>query len=350
VSLDLVYGRDELLGSLLSDLGSGRSVALVGGRKIGKTTVLRKLEIEILSYLASGNRDHTLIPAYVDTLALAHPTSQFSIYFEILRELEKNLAVAGLNFSLLKRFESGVRERGLEFSTFRASLLACVREITNSRKVRFAVLLDEVEPITQSAWSSGFFGNWRHLISNDPEISPWVTAIFSGAKEMSALSSDIGSPIANVLSLRMLGPLSWPASRALVNEPTKNELPPIIARRIFSLTGGHPFLIQFLMQQVCNFAAGGAEEMVDKANGAFFETQSGQFSSWWNDRFSEDDRRVYLLISGLRGVQLPKICLCCSLVRPRSRQLRVSGPTASCAGIGKQGIKPMVRCLRSGLF
>jgi hypothetical protein len=74
VNLKLFYGRHQLAIDIIADLNRSHSNAVVGGRKIGKTTLLRKIENDLTlatrSSLATGL---LTLPVYIDTLGLPHP-------------------------------------------------------------------------------------------------------------------------------------------------------------------------------------------------------------------------------------------------------------------------------------
>jgi hypothetical protein len=55
------------------------------------------------------------------------------------------------------------------------------------------------------------------------------------------------------------------------------------------------------MQQIWSSVSENMTSRVDAAQTTFLETQAGQFLSWWNTRFSDGDRKAYLLISRSRA-------------------------------------------------
>jgi len=65
INLKLFYGRESLVNEMVNSLKGGHSFALVGGRRMGKTMLLRKLESELRgqveSFLAGGVRDTDIL-------------------------------------------------------------------------------------------------------------------------------------------------------------------------------------------------------------------------------------------------------------------------------------------------
>src|SRR5208282_1844717 len=158
---------------------------------------------------------------------------------------------------------------------------ALMRRLSASFEPRMVVLIDEVEPVVATSWGRGFFGNWRYLLSNDPDTSPYLSVLFSGAKEMTALADDVGSPIANILTVRQLRPLTWAAIQELANNPTGGLIPPGVVRKIFVSTGGHPYLAQYLLHHICEFDLNDAAEHLAEAEERFLQAEQGQFVNWW---------------------------------------------------------------------
>src|SRR3954453_11576198 len=70
----LFYGRRELAASLVERLLAGDRFAVAGGRRMGKTTLLRKLEAELTSIGADGGLIG--LPVFVDMAELAGASAE----------------------------------------------------------------------------------------------------------------------------------------------------------------------------------------------------------------------------------------------------------------------------------
>lgn len=303
INLNLFYGRHELAAEILTDLRENHSNAVVGGRKIGKTTLLRKIERELAAAITSVPAGSLTLPVYVDILKLPRPLTPRAVYVDIVRQVEQSLKNHGLlknaHRSQVSLFEELPRE---EIRVFAQILTDLVERMGGRIFLRLAILFDEIEPIAKSDWAEGFFSNWRHLLSNEPDLSQHISVVLSGAKEMSVIARDVSSPLANILSWRELSLFSRQETERLVHEPTGGHLSASIARAIFNLTGGHPFLIQYLMHHVCRYDTVEAKWRLEEARQKFLADQSFQFRNWF-DKFSDDDRRVYAhLLSKRYGV------------------------------------------------
>jgi len=299
INLSLFYGRQSLVEEMLDGFRKGHSYAVVGGRRMGKTTLLRKLEAEMQVQL--GNRLDAgiiMLPVYVDVLNFAQPLTARSIFSFIAAEVEASLRKLGLlpRSSVFSRavFDAYPSEENRAFK----SALCNFIESTTRGELQIVVLIDEIELIVNSEWGQGFFNNWRALLHNEPQVSPHLDAVFAGAREMASIAKDIGSPLSNVLVWKELTLFSETDTAALVNEPTKNALPSPIAKRVFNQTGGHPFLIQYLMHCLCE---GDLETTGSRLNGGvrrFLDEQRTLFQSWWFDKFQTAERRVYKHLAG----------------------------------------------------
>src|SRR5690349_8007034 len=90
VDLSLFYGRNELADMLISDLAAARSCAIIGGRRIGKTTLLRFLERHFLRKIENPTeKGYLIIPVYMDMLAFNMVQGPLPIYKTILQEVMK---------------------------------------------------------------------------------------------------------------------------------------------------------------------------------------------------------------------------------------------------------------------
>lgn len=307
INLDVFYGRKQLLDDVITELQRGYSHAIVGGRKMGKTTLLRKIEqvltTEIKSSVSAGS---LMLPVYIDMLSFSSPLTAKAIYVDIVRQLDRKLKEIGL---LGKSYPSAVPVFGEfpreENRAFTKIVKKYIEEIHEQCFFRIGVLIDEIEPITVTEWGDGFFGNWRHLLSNEPDVSSYISIVLAGAKEMFHIAKDIGSPLANILTWQELSLFSKKDTDDLVNTPTQALLPDSVSGKIFSWTGGHPFLIQYLMHHICEYDTDEAEVRLREARRLFQTKQDAQFRNWWFEKFNDEDRRCYAFLAGSRKV-MPK--------------------------------------------
>lgn len=286
VSTDLVFGRDRLLGELLSGLPAAQPVsfALTGGRRMGKTTVLRTVERELVEgrelWLEDGLR---VVCVYIDGLSLSRPLSQEGLWGEIY-------------VAMLRATNPSSASVAMSFADFQAAARSTIEAWAEA--ARIVVLFDEIEPLLLEPWCDGFFANWRALLSNSPGLSGSISAVFSGARELVKLREDVGSPLMDVLEFRSLRNLSYADVVKLCELPITASWSDDFHHQLFALSGGQPMLVQYLMQAVCNREkADDAIDVSKSAGDAFITTRGWQFNDWWYKYCTPIAQKVYVAIA-----------------------------------------------------
>lgn len=290
INIDLFYGRNPLRYELVEGLRNGQSFGITGGRRMGKTTLLRRVEADLRERAPQWAVGGLLvIPVYIDGLSLSHPITAGQIFDFIVQKI-RGWIVSD------KELLVNSRSSPLPLNPFTAQLAQYIEDINASNhRPQIIVLFDEVEPVLNCDWGEGFFSNWRALLNNEPAVSPYISAVFAGASEMFQLARDVGSPLGNILSWRGLQLFSFEDTSLLVNEPTNSYLPPEFAEQVFKETGGHPALIQYLMQSVCNQDLDTAEKSLTQALESFHLYERDKFERWW-EKFPPLAQQVYAQI------------------------------------------------------
>jgi hypothetical protein len=297
VNPDLCFGRDGLISEMLSGLpGSPRfSFGLAGGRRMGKTTILRRIEKELISSIQQWKSGGLLvIPIYIDLLALPEAFTATDVWTFIARKVTEHLEIS--NPPEIQDFD--------RFKSVLQTLL-----INAVDRPRVIVLFDEIEHIVASDWGRSFFDHWRALLSNTPGVSEYFTAVFSGAKEMQILRREgVGSPLMDILELRNLRVLEYEDICRLMQEPIDYSWPEAFMQKIYQEAGGHPMLTQYIMQRVCSSDLEHAEEASENAINKFVKDRSWQFSEWWNKYCTATARTIYARLPE-NGHTIPKAML-----------------------------------------
>lgn len=284
IQLDFVYGRGFLFDEMLKALPSanGNSFGITAARRMGKTTVLRAVERDLLNglqiYSDSGT---TIAPIYLDGLTLPRPLSAQIIWGRIHHELRRVIAPH------LTAVESP-----MEFADF---IEHCSQLFENSEKVPKAIIIfDEIEHIVvHEQWAGAFFANWRALLSNFPDISGHICAVFSGAREMANLQHDIGSPLMDVLEWRSLRNLDLTDTRRLMTEPSGLNVDGAVVEFVFEETGGHPMILQYVMQKILNNSPDVNIDNVKYFISDFESQRSWQFGEWWSKYCDVTSQIIY---------------------------------------------------------
>lgn len=280
----LCFGRNALLGDLLSGLpGSPRlSFGLAGGRRMGKTTLLRRVELDLRASIDQWRTGGLLvIPIYVDGLALPRPLTLSDIWTYLLSQLQDTLPDQWLR-----------ADNPLDFRMFTEILRPVLTNL--SERPRVIVMFDELEPIIVHDWADSFLGQWRALLSNTPDLSEYFTAVFAGAREMAVLRRDVGSPLKDILEWRNLHTLEYEDACQLMQKPIDQEWSVTFLQRAYAETGGHPMLLQYVMQHVCEAPPEAAEQSLEQAAARFMRERSWQFGDWWSKYCTPTAQRIYV--------------------------------------------------------
>lgn len=286
VNPDFLYGnsRLNLVDSLKNGLSNGQSFGMTGGRRMGKTTLLRRVEKEIIKYSQEVKSGGLLIvPVYIETLAIQSPISSIVIYQEIIQRLDKYLRDQDMGSPLnCETYDS---------QALKDYLYQAINSIV-SHRLQIVFMFDEIELISQASWGRSFFANWRSLLSNTPSLQEYLSAVFCGADEMFKISRDVGSPLGNILEWQELELLSLEDTAKLLCEPIQYAWTDDFIEEVFTLTGGHPFIIQYLMQTICSLGIDKANQSLEEAKRQFLRNQRFQFKNWW-DKFDASTRMIY---------------------------------------------------------
>mgnify|MGYP000582329100 FL=1 len=273
---DIFYGKDRLkmIDEVIAGIGHGESFAIVGGRRMGKTTFLRRLEREI----AATTRGEFL-PIYLDA-----------------QTMPDNLSVDGI-FNWIKEHVSYVLS--IDFSK-KDKILGewIIRVIKKLNCLRLILIIDEFDQFSYHKYRHIFFSNLRALIHNTPGISEKFSVVVAGARMLQNLYDSPGSPLANVLTWKYLSLLDREDTEKLVREPTKDRFSHEIGEIVWRYTGGHPFIIQYLMHHLCVWSEEGIDERdaLERAKNKFIEEHDVMFKGLWFDYLNEGERRIYRIL------------------------------------------------------
>ncbi len=252
---------------------------------MGKTTVLRRIERGLREQVERLPHNRLrAVTVYVDGLTLPRPLTEEDTWGLLLRRIQ----------SLLPGV-SGTPTR-LDFEDFKKETSKIVEVMEG--QLRVVVMFDEIELILTCDWANVFLGHWRALLSNTPGLSECFSAVFAGARDLNVLRHDVGSPLKDILEWRSLRPLAYEDACRLMQEPIDHQWDSSFLICVYRETGGHPMLLQYVMQQVCLHWSDGyhtqsPEQLVERAAEKFAAERRWQFSEWWERYCSPTAQRVY---------------------------------------------------------
>jgi photosystem II stability/assembly factor-like uncharacterized protein len=215
----MFFGRDYEIKVIMRTV-QDRSFAIVGGRKIGKTSILNKVH-RLLQQTEGYN------PLYLD----CHHVTTYEDFFEALSVMSEVSAESAAP-DMLRRIV--VRLRG--------------RQGDPSQTLVF--LLDEVDHLLRYDLQQGtlLFRVFRSLSQEG-----LCRFVFCGERTLDTALRDPSSPLFNFCSTLRLGYLQERDAERIVQEPMQEmgitfEAPELIPQEIVALSGCHPNIVQAICQ------------------------------------------------------------------------------------------------------
>lgn len=297
-------GRWPLVEEIVADLARPRpdSWAIIGGRRFGKSSVLKAIEARLLEQLAqAGPGDRRLIPLTVDLKGSATETEQ-NVYARIARllgralgrnrDLRLDLAPTRLQMVLNNQVES------LSFYQFEDTLDDLASHFENHLgPLRLALLLDEVEATTRFDWSETLFNQLRALIYDGP-LADTVKLVLTGAARVIQVRHE-GSPLLNAVKITHLAVFSPADLQTLVARG--GQILPETSAAIQKQSGGHPFIAQYLLHHLW---AGGLARIspaqVEQIARQMRRQRAADLQGWW-EAVGDSGQLAYALLAKADG-------------------------------------------------
>jgi hypothetical protein len=226
VKPSMFFGRDREIQVILDKLASN-SVAIIGGRRIGKTSIMKRLE-----KLLNEPKMHAWA-CYLDCGLLPDPQlPQFQAYFFEL--LQRRLRKMGYHFQI--QFQSAF------------DLTRLVDQLSQRVRRPLVFLLDEVDYLLendQTEHREQLFRTFRSL-SNENNCQ----FVFTGERHLQSSLIDPKSCLYNFPHRHRLERLLWRDVQQLILEPLHDlDLwPENLVEEIYALSVGHPWVVQ----RICN--------------------------------------------------------------------------------------------------
>jgi AAA+ ATPase superfamily predicted ATPase len=221
-SSEMFIGREDLIKEIL--FSDHKAYAIAGGRRIGKTSLLLKLQEE------SRKKDY-YYPVYIDC-------SNISDFASIEREISKKV---------YPKFFYTNKERDFDFILERGM-----------QGKRLLLLLDEIDPLIEKSEKfislqqsmERFFNSIRGTANKSR-----LKLIITGFYKVYEMIHKSDHPFYNLCARKELGVLNYQETRTLISMPflklgidikPKNE----IISKIYNITRGHPSAVQFIAKRL----------------------------------------------------------------------------------------------------
>ena len=312
------FGRKELLTDIR---GSPYLVRMIiGGRRFGKSSLLRAIEWTLLDEDGDAQRDAFPVLLnlerdqpnslsnlrYILTLRLCRSLDRWrkvrwvglrNTYRQFLRQVASAEATIGF---LKLNVANPERERQLVDEDFRSSLASIIQDLQNYGFGGVCFLFDEAEFIVRRDWADDAWSYLRGL-KHDESLGPTLGFVISGYRAVKEYSNRVGSPLANIADEVCLEVLNQKTTVELTSHRTQTEgvkVSDSLVAAMWEASGGHPYLAQQILSSVVD----GNFLRRDTLPKAFVSQQlrrhNRNFGGWWNvdGRFEgcgENERLVY---------------------------------------------------------
>jgi outer membrane protein assembly factor BamB len=237
------FGREDVFAFIRENLGgrAGENVLiLVGERRMGKTSILRQLQLRL---------GEAIIPVFIDCQGVGMQPSMANLLYDISLEVQRGLAENGVKVELPPLVDFEARPT----HAFERQLLTATQAELGDRTLLF--LFDEFEELEARVRSGDLeekvFAYLRHLVQH----LEGVGFIFAGTHRLEELTADYWSTLFNIALYRRVGLLDENAARRLISEPVSDYglvYDDLALDKMLKATAGHPYFLQLLCHTVVN--------------------------------------------------------------------------------------------------
>jgi hypothetical protein len=301
---NMFYGYQDELEHIVTKVSAQSSERLsffvIGAWRMGKTSLLIQAErrLQLLGTEQSNDHRQILIPVYLDMLRLGEATQREFFGFAALmlsRYLVNNSSSLDLSRSIVAELEA-VKTAIDPTAAFQDCLLNLIKAFQPQR-LRIVLLIDEFGRIMRQATGETLKVTLRSL-HIDRRLQHSLAYVITGSYYDLQEIRPAGSPLENILVLKKLHVFDKEQSLALIQEPTEGQLPPEVTRQVYLESGGHPFLLQYLMYVLCEQEDLSSLKVEDvyQATRRFLQERR-DFELWW-EKLEDIDRKVYEAFTG----------------------------------------------------
>ncbi|MGB9724326.1 MAG: protein kinase domain-containing protein [Chloroflexia bacterium] len=306
------HGRQQELEHLYGALLTGQCRAVVGERKMGKSSLLSCLAAPSVQRRFGVDQERNLF-AYLDLEGMASASRS-----EFWQEVLGQFASGPLEEELRLLFRSAAQEGEIRFMRVRRLLRQA-----GDAGYRLVLILDEFEALAQSPnFGPDFYGELRSLAGEVGVV--YITASRRSLYELTYRHSDtLSSPFFNIFTELPLGLMPEAEVQTLLEEISRlggqPGLGPEEVRLALEWAGPHPFFAQVAGYHLWELGAGERTLLPaerEQARRRFLAEAEDHYRYWWAqldetertgvlhpERVSEEVRRRLLRRGVLRAVE-----------------------------------------------
>ncbi len=235
-AINSFVGYNNELKDLKQRLKEGCSFAVIGGRRMGKTSFLKKLEKDLTPVNALASK--RAIPYFLDMLAIDDFTTA-NLYKKLY-----NLVVNGI--SGISEWENCKDNE--HYDNFIAHIKNAKPHIEKEYGDNWYIvfLIDEIDRAANKLPNDYFFAQLRNLLTVS-ELKDYFCIVVAGVNLNNLTKA--GSPFNNILIHQYLHIFNESEARELVklNFASINSE---CEKMLFNVTGRHPFLMQAILEKI----------------------------------------------------------------------------------------------------
>ena len=225
------YGRADDFAFIMEALprtAGSNPLLLTGQRRMGKTSLLRRLSARLEAHYAT---------VYLDGQSLAIDPGMDHFFYDIALEVADTLGMDPPELAMFQRRPSAAFAR--EFLP---------QALASAGERRLLLLFDEMEElelrVANGKLDPDIFPFLRHLMQHESRLA----LIFAGTHRIEDLHAGYWSTFFNTALHRRIGCLDDTAAQTLITEPLAGQLlyDDLALDKILQVTGGHPYFLQLL--------------------------------------------------------------------------------------------------------
>ncbi len=282
-------GREDDLDILAHQLTTtpGNSFLLVGGRRMGKTSLLEALE----QVLKTKKNIQSLIPVPITLDLMGANIDSLASFFYTLCEASEGIVEKMLPKEIYISYHSHENKSPLQIFQLALENWNELFKDEYRRRLRLILLLDECEEILGHQWSLSVLGALRSLLIGQ-KTRDILKVVMAGSHHLLTQTKQRGSPLWPILTPHKLKVLSFQETSELITKPAKVNISTQTIQAIVSQSGGHAFLTQYIMYHLWERGIENATPELVEHIATIFPGQPSDFRDWFNC-FGSTGRMVY---------------------------------------------------------
>ncbi len=315
-SSTLFYDREGIVRSLIADEQQGQSNVLIGGRRCGKTKILRHINDYLLG-LGNGAEDPATlwakaVPDAPEPLpSIKHPTHwPYFINLQGLSPEKLSDVYDHIAASVAKELPPTMPPLpappvGCSGDALDGWLTAVDEGLAQVRLGGIALLIDEIEDLFDKPWHHDLMSFLRRI---DEKIGSRIWILICGSNRLHQYKSfSDGSPALNTVRRLFIPDLGYSARRRMIAEPFTGggRLPPsdTMSRAVDYFAGGQVWILTLLLEKLFNSGGDDAVSIEQIAQDLVLDLHA-TFDRW-QQSFDEETWKLYAHIAEQTTVGSP---------------------------------------------